>query len=254
MTNIKTLLASLGEFLIFLGQSFAWLFRRPFRFSVYLKQMENIGVRSIWIVALVGLFSGGVFALQTGYAFGLFNAESLVGATVAIALARELAPVFTSLMVIARCGSAMAAEIGTMQVSEQVEALTTMAINPVQYLVTPRLVAATLMLPLLTGLFVVIGIGGAYWVGVHYLDIPEGPFIQRLKFYLDASDIVQGMLKSALFGFMLAAISTYQGFHTTNGAEGVGRSTTRAVVVSSVTILILDYFLTTWMLELFPKF
>ncbi len=148
----------------------------------------------------------------------------------------------------------MAAEIGTMQVSEQVEALTTMAINPVQYLVTPRLVAATLMLPLLTGLFVVIGIGGAYWVGVHYLDIPEGPFIQRLKFYLDASDIVQGMLKSALFGFMLAAISTYQGFHTTNGAEGVGRSTTRAVVVSSVTILILDYFLTTWMLELFPKF
>ena len=252
--SITALIKSLGEFIIFLTQSFTWLFRRPFRYSVFLKQMEVIGVKSIWIVALVALFSGGVFALQTGYAFSLFNAESMVGATVGISLARELAPVFTALMVISRSGSAMAAEIGTMQVSEQIEALVTMAINPLQYLVTPRILASMCMLPLLTGLFMVIGIGGAYWVGVNYLGIPEGPFVQRLKFYLDASDIVQGLIKSVFFGLMLAAISTYQGFHTTNGAEGVGRSTTKAVVISSVTILILDYFLTSWMLEFFPKF
>ncbi|MBF0492464.1 MAG: ABC transporter permease [Deltaproteobacteria bacterium] len=252
--TFQSILQSIGEFFVFLGQAFAWLFRRPFRFSVFLKQMEVIGVKSTWIVVLVAVFSGGVFALQTGYAFGLFGAQTLVGATVGIALARELAPVFTALMVIARSGSAMAAEIGTMQVNEEVEALVTMAVNPIQYLVTPRLIAGIFMLPLLTGLFNVVGLLGAYWVGVSYLEIPEGPFLSRLDYYLDASDIVQGLIKAALFGLVLTAVSTYQGFHTKNGAEGVGRSTTRAVVISSVAILVLDYFLTTWMLELFPKF
>lgn len=245
---------TLGEFIFFVGKAFGWLFRPPFRFSLFLKQMEFIGVKSIWIVMLVGAFSGGVFALQTHSAFALFNAESLVGATVGISLARELAPVFTGLMVIARAGSAIAAELGTMKVTEQVDALTVMAVNPIQYLVVPRMVAGFFMLPLLTGIFNAIGILGSYVVGVQLLNIPEGPFRTQLETILDPSDIVQGLIKAAIFGFFLVALATFQGLRTTGGAEGVGRSTTRAVVLSSVTILILDYFLSSWILEYFPKF
>lgn len=251
---ILRVLSELGLFFNFVFHSVAWLFRRPFRAALFLRQMEEIGVKSTAIVLLVGIFSGAVFALQTGFAFSTFNAESLVGATVGVALSRELAPVFTALMVVARSGSSMAAEIGTMEVTEQVDALRAMAVHPLQYLVTPRLVAGMLMLPLLSALFLGIGLMGAYFVGVHLLSIPEGPFLQQLTFILDASDILQGLLKAAVFGFILAAISTYQGMSAKNGAEGVGRATTRAVVYSSVTILVLDYFLTTWILELFPKF
>lgn len=245
---------SLGERLLFVRQAVAWLFRPPFRASVFFKQMEFIGVKSIGIVLLVGVFSGGVFALQTGYAFALFNADTLVGATVGIALARELAPVFTSLMVVARAGSAMAAELGSMAVTEQVDALHAMAVNPLQYLVAPRLLAGFLMVPFLTGFFNAIGLLGAYFVGVYLLNIPEGPFLKQLDYYLDADDVVQGLCKAAVFGFVLAAISTYQGMTTQGGAEGVGRATTKAVVYSSVCILVMDYFLTTWILEYFPEF
>jgi len=234
----------MGEFLLFNLQTLRWLFRRPFRVGIFLKQMEFIGVKSIGIVILVGLFSGGVFALQTGYAFKLFNAETLVGSTVAIAICRELAPVFTSLMVIARAGSALAAELGTMVVTEQVEALSSMAINPIQYLVAPRVLAGFLMVPLLTGLFDAVGILGAYFVAVFLLRIPEGPFLSKMDYYLDPSDVVQGLIKAAVFGYLLASISAFQGIRTRGGAEGVGRSTTQAVVVSSLTILLSDFFLT----------
>ncbi len=250
----QSMTQSLGEFLLFSANALRWLFRRPFRWAVLTRQMEFIGVRSAWIVLLVAGFSGGVFALQTGDAFRLFNAEALVGSTVAIALARELAPVFTALMVVSRAGSAMAAELGTMKVTEQVDALLTMAINPVQYLVVPRVVSGFLMVPLLTGLFDVMGILGSYVVGVFLLEIPEGPFLNQMEFYLDASDIVQGLLKSAVFGLALTLICTHQGLKAKGGAAGVGQATTRAVVISSVTILLLDFFLTTWILEYFPKF
>ncbi len=252
--KIIRLLTELGLFIRFVMDAVAWLFRPPYRVSLFLRQMEYIGVKSIPIVLLVGLFSGAVFALQTGFAFATFNAESLVGATVAVALARELAPVFTALMVIARAGSGMAAELGTMEVTEQIDALQAMAIHPVQYLVSPRLLAGFLMLPLLTVMFLAIGLWGAYFVGIHLLRIPEGPFVQQLTFILDASDIIQGLLKAAVFGFVLAAVSTYQGLAARNGAEGVGKATTRAVVVSSVAVLVIDYFLTTWILEFFPRF
>lgn len=252
--RVLAILSALGDFCDFTLRSLAWLFRPPFRSQIFFKQMEYIGVKSIAIVLLVGVFSGAVFALQTGFAFSTFNAESLVGATVGVALARELAPVFTALMVVARAGSGMAAELGTMEVTEQIDALQAMAIHPLQYLVSPRLVAGVLMLPLLSAMFLGVGLMGAYFVGVHLLTIPEGPFVQQLTFVLDASDIVQGLLKAAIFGFVLAAVSAYQGMKARNGAEGVGRATTRAVVISSVSILVLDYFLTTWILEFFPKF
>ena len=178
--RIVRAVSGVGDFFLFVASAWGWMLRPPYRFSVLFRQMEFIGVKSIGIIMLVGTFSGAVFSLQTGYAFGLFNAETLVGATVGIALARELAPVFTGLMVVARAGSAMAAELGSMVVTEQVDALHTMAVNPVQYLVVPRLVAAVLMLPLLNAIFLAMGILGSYFVGVYLLNIPEGPFMTQL--------------------------------------------------------------------------
>ncbi|HSA58276.1 MAG TPA: ABC transporter permease [bacterium] len=242
----------LGEFLLFARSFFRWLFARPFRKSVFFRQMEFIGVRSLPIIALTGTFTGMVFALQTGYAFRQFNAQIFVGSTVGLALTREIAPVFTALMVAARAGSAMAAEIGTMKVTEQVDALSAMAVNPMHYLVVPRVVASVLMLPLLAGIFSYIGIVGAYFVAVHLLHIEPVVFTQKLIYYVDVDDVVGGLIKAAFFGAMLGLISCQRGYRTYGGAEGVGRSTTQAVVISSVVILVMDYFLTSWILEVFP--
>jgi phospholipid/cholesterol/gamma-HCH transport system permease protein len=242
----------LGEFLLFTKSFFAWLFARPFRQSVFFRQMEFIGVRSLPIIALTGTFTGMVFALQTGYAFRQFNAQIFVGSTVGLALTREIAPVFTALMVAARAGSAMAAEIGTMKVTEQVDALSAMAVNPIHYLVVPRVIASILMLPLLAGVFSYIGIVGAYFVAVHLLHIEPVVFTEKLTYYVDVDDVVGGLIKAAFFGAVLGLVSCQRGYRTSGGAEGVGRSTTQAVVISSVAILVLDYFLTSWILELFP--
>jgi phospholipid/cholesterol/gamma-HCH transport system permease protein len=206
--------------------------------------MEFVGVKSINVVILTGLFTGAVFALQSYYGFAMFGAESLVGSTVALALTRELAPVLTSLMVTGRAGSAMAAEIGTMRVTEQIDALTAMAVNPLQYLVVPRMLAGIIMLPLLTILTNYIGVFGSYVVGVKMLDINEGVFVQNIYNYLAMSDISMGLIKAAVFGLILSVVGCYQGYVTTGGAEGVGRSTTKAVVQACILILATDYFLT----------
>ncbi len=249
---ILTAFRQLGEFLLF-GRSFlSWIFTKPFRTSLVFRQMEFIGVKSLPIIALTGTFTGMVFGLQIGYAFRQFNAEVFVGSTVGLALTREIGPVFTALMVVARAGSAMAAEIGTMKVTEQVDALTAMAVNPIHYLVVPRVIASTVMLPLLAGLFSFIGVLGAYFVSTVLLNIDSNTFIQKLQYYVDSDDLVGGLIKAAIFGFVLALISCHRGYRTDGGAEGVGRSTTQAVVISSVTILVLDYFLTSWILEIFP--
>ncbi len=239
----------LGRWCLFAREAFRWLPQRPFRWDNFYKQCEFIGVHSTPIIALTGLFVGMVFALQTGKAFAMFNAENLVGATIGLSLTREIGPVFTALMIVARSCSAMAAEIGSMRVTEQIDALETMAVNPVHYLVVPRLVAAVIMTPLLTGLFNVIGVLGGYLVGVGILNIDGGALMQRLYYYVDGSDLYGGLFKAAWFGAIVALISCYCGFTTTGGAQGVGRSTTRAVVISSVTILVVDYFLTAWILE-----
>lgn len=250
---LKTL-EELGEFFIFFLSIFRWIFRPPFRHEQLFKQMEFIGVRSLPIIVLTATFTGMVFALQTGYTFRLFNAESLVGTTVGMSLSREIGPVFTALMVVARAGSAMAAEIGTMKVTEQVEALRAMAVSPIQYLVLPRVIAGFFMLPLLAGVFTFVGVVGAYLVSVYLLQIPEAAFVNRLVYYVDANDFVGGLIKAAAFGFSLSLISCHQGYRTYGGAEGVGRSTTRAVVISSVTILVLNYFLSTLIIEFLPDF
>ncbi len=239
----------LGRWCEFVWQAILWTFRPPYRFDQFSKQMEFVGVKSTWIIALTAFFTGAVFALQSGKVYSLFNMESMVGATVGLSLTREIGPVFAAIMVTARACSAMAAELGTMRVTEQIDALETMAVNPIQYLVVPRIVACTVMVPLLTMLYDYVGVVGSYVVGIYLLGINEGPFMHRLYYYVDADDIWSGLIKAAIFGFLIAAISCYMGYHTRSGAKGVGKATTRAVVVSAVTILITDYFLTTWILE-----
>lgn len=241
----------LGEFYNFCARSFYWLVKPPFRQQLFVDQFNRIGVDSLPIIGLVGLFTGMVFALQSTYAFKLFNAETMVGSVVGLSLTREIAPVFAALMVTARMGSSMAAELGTMRVTEQIDALDAMAVFPHQYLVVPRVFSTTLMLPLLTIFFNFIGIVGAYLVGVILMNIPEGPFFYRLEQFVDADDIMGGVIKAAFFGFILGSISCYEGFHAKNGAKGVGIATTRAVVLSSVSVLIVDYFLTQVILEYF---
>lgn len=232
--------------LMFLSILF-WMVRPPLKIRNIIKQMEFVGVKSIFVVVLTGTFTGMVMALQTYHGFRMFSAESLVGSTVALSMTRELGPVLTSLMVTARAGSAMAAELGTMRVTEQIDALYVMAANPIKYLIVPRVIAGVLMVPLLTVVSNGVGIAGSYFVGVDLLNINEGDFIKNIYKMLDLNDIYNGLVKAACFGLILSVVGCYKGFNTTGGAEGVGRATTEAVVLSSISILVSDYFLTAMM-------
>jgi phospholipid/cholesterol/gamma-HCH transport system permease protein len=239
--------AQFGSVWIMFMDSVYWTFHRPFRLAAIFKQMEFIGVKSVSVVIITGGFTGMVLALQTYYAFRSFGSEALVGATVALSMTRELGPVLTAIMVAGRAGSAIAAELGTMRVTEQIDALTVMALNPVKYLVVPRVLAGLFMLPILTAISDFMGILGGYFVGVKLLGINEGNFVSRMVRYVDLEDIYNGLAKAACFGIILALISCYKGFYAKGGAEGVGRATTEAVVASSITILIADYVLTSLM-------
>lgn len=223
------------------------MFTRPFRFRNIFKQMEIVGVESLSIVCVTGLFTGMVFAVQLYIALIMFGAAGLVGATVGLSLTRELSPVFCALMVTGRVGSAMAATLGSMRVSEQIDALDAMAVNPIHYLMVPRVLAATLMMPFLVVVFDTIGIFGAYLIGVKVLYVDPGTFINKLWWFVDPDDFWKGMIKGAVFGFIFSVVGCSKGYFTEGGAEGVGKATTEAVVVASVTILIVDYFLTRMM-------
>ena len=247
---LSTLLGAadaLGTFVILTAQTLAWSIRRPFRFAQLFLAMDFIGVQSIFIVSLTGVFSGMVLALQTVYALSQFGAQGVVGAIVAISLAREISPVFSGLMVTARAGSSMAAEIGNMRVTEQIDALATMSVSPVQYLLVPRLLASVLMLPLLCTLYSCVGMVGAWLVAVKLLGVDYGIFMANIEQRLVMDDLKMGLIKSLVFGFLISAISCYNGFHASGGARGVGIATTRAVVQSAVAILIANYFITSWL-------
>jgi phospholipid/cholesterol/gamma-HCH transport system permease protein len=220
------------------------IFRRPLRWRVYLQQLQFVGVGSLLIVLLTGAFTGMVFSVQSAYAFSLFNAEGYVGVTVTLALTRELAPVLTGLMVTGRVGSSIATEIGTMGVTEQIDALRSMAVNPVQYLVSPRMFAALTMMPVLTLMFSLVGIGGAWLVAVVGLGLDEGVFRRRILDVLIPWDVWSGLIKAAVFGLIITAISCHAGYNAAGGARGVGMATTKAVVYSSVAILMADYLMT----------
>ncbi|HOD28832.1 MAG TPA: ABC transporter permease [Syntrophales bacterium] len=234
----------MGRILLLFLSVMAWMFRPPLKARNIFKQMEFVGVKSIFVVVLTGTFTGMVMALQGYHGFRMFSAEALVGSTVALGMTRELGPVLTALMVTARAGSAMAAELGTMRVTEQIDALSVMAANPVKHLIVPRVLAGVFMVPLLTVVSDFCGIVGGYFVGVHLLDINSGIFIKNITKLVDLGDIYNGLVKAACFGLILSLIGCYKGFNTRGGAEGVGRATTEAVVLAAITILISDYFLT----------
>ena len=234
----------MGKIILLFISVLGWMFRPPLKLHNIFKQMEFVVVKSIFVVVLTGTFTGMVMPLQGYHGFRMFSAESLVGGTVALGMTRELGPVLTSLMVTARAGSAMAAELGTMRVTEQIDALYVMAANPVKHLIVPRVIAGVLMVPLLTVVSDFTGILGGYFVGVHILGINSGIFIKNMTRLVDLNDIYNGLVKAAYFGLILSLIGCYQGFNTYGGAEGVGRATTEAVVLASIAILISDYFLT----------
>lgn len=230
-----------GGMATLLGNVFLWAARPPYRFSIFFFQLDFVGVGSTLLVGLTGLFTGMVFAHQSARAFEMFNAQSLVGPTVALAITRELAPVFTALMVTMRAGSAICTELGTMRVTEQVDALETMAVNPVQYLLAPRILSGLVMVPVLVMLFDTTGITGAYLVSVILGGVSAGTFISRTQQWLDPVDFTEGMIKGAVFGVTIMVISCFKGMNASGGAKGVGKATTEAMVASAMSIFILDY-------------
>lgn len=244
--------ALFGEHIILLARALIWLFRRPFRLRLFLDQMEFVGVGSLPIIMLVGFFTGAVTALQAILALSLFEQQRYVGFGVGISLARELGPVFTALMVTARAGSGMATELASMRITEQVDALTTFAVNPVQYLVTPRLVASALMVPVLCMVFNVLGLIGGYVVAIISYQIDLGQVLELFRHGVDPIDYIQGLIKAFFFGVTMATCACYQGLNVRGGAKEVGLATTRAVVSTSVTVLVLDYLLIQIMNVLFP--
>ncbi len=235
--------AEVGAVLVFLLQTLRWTVSRPFYLKSVLKQMEQIGFNSIPVVLTTALSTGMVLALQSYTGFKRFGAETLIGTVVSLSMTRELGPVLTGLMVAGRAGAAMAAELGTMRVTEQIDALTTLATNPMKYLVVPRFVASTVMMFFLTILGMIIGIIGGYFVGVKVLGTNPVTYINNSINYTEVTDIWYGLIKALVFGAVIGIIGCYKGFNTEGGAEGVGKATTGAVVVSCMLILILDYFL-----------
>jgi phospholipid/cholesterol/gamma-HCH transport system permease protein len=241
---VVRLLDLIGDHVILLMRALAWLPRRPFRPGNYLEACEYVGVGSLPIVLLVGFFTGAVMGLQAVFAFRQFQLESFAGGTTGKALAVELAPVLSALMVAGRSGAGIATELGTMRITEQIDALESMAVSPVQFLVLPRVVAGMLMAPILSLLFFIIGMVGCYFLAVVVQHVDHGQFVLHMRDLLTITDVVQGMLKSIVFGVIVILIGCYQGFNASGGGRGVGLGTTRAVVYASVMVLITDYFLT----------
>ncbi|MGO9830347.1 MAG: MlaE family ABC transporter permease [Myxococcaceae bacterium] len=242
----ERVLAGVQAFLgvVGLGVSVArWMVRPPFRLENLFAQFDFVGVGSVLIVALTGLFTGMVFATQSWSAFERFGAESLVGPTVAITITRELAPVLSALMITMRAGSATCTELGTMRVTEQVDALETMAVSPVQYLVVPRVLAGLLMGPLLAMLFDTAGIFGGFAVAVLIKGLSVGTFLLRTQDIVGPDDVTEGLVKAAVFGLVVMLIACYRGYYASGGAKGVGQATTQAMVTSAVSVFVLDYLL-----------
>jgi phospholipid/cholesterol/gamma-HCH transport system permease protein len=244
MGRLKAALEDFGRMILFAVEMVAWTVRPPFRLELVLAQMAFIGVGSAFIVGVTGTFAGMVFALQMNFALKQFAAEAFSGGAVAFSLARELSPVFTALMVTARAGSAIATELGTMRVTEQIDAMESMAVNPIHYLVVPRVVASLVMFPVLTMLFNALGYAGGFVMGVFVARIPIGPYLAHTQEFMDVNDILHGLLKAIVFGFIVAVITTWRGYAATGGARGVGEGTTRGVVASSIFVLLADYAIT----------
>ena len=237
-------LAATGRIVLFAGLALATLFTPPFYPRAILREMVNIGYFSLPVVGLTAIFTGMVLALQSYTGFSRFAAESAVATVVVLSVTRELGPVISGLMVAGRVGAAMAAEIGTMRVTDQIDALTTLSADPLRYLVLPRLLAGAITVPMLVLVADIIGVFGGYLIGVYVLDFNPQAYLIGTREHLETSDVVHGLVKSAGFGFIVALMGCYHGYHSRGGAEGVGRATTHAVVSASILILVVDYLIT----------
>jgi phospholipid/cholesterol/gamma-HCH transport system permease protein len=258
MNNIKNGLVSLGEktiefiryigsLTLFLGQILYWIFHPPFRIKSTLRQAEKIGVSSLPIISLISLFTGMVLALQSAYQMQKIQAEMYIASLVALSLVRELGPVLAALIVAGRCGAAITAEIGTMKVTEQIDALETLATNPINYLVVPRFWAMLISLIVLTIYANFIGIVGGYIIGVYKLRIPHHMYVKMTFEPLRQSDIRNGLYKSFVFAIIICIIACFEGMRAKEGAEGVGKATTSSVVRSFVLVIAADCLLTAFM-------
>ena len=238
------ILKRMGEVVILFFRTLAWMVRPPLDFKNIINQLIEIGIKSFPVVSLVALCIGMVSALQGGHAAKYVQTMGIVAGGVALGIVRELGPVLTALMLAGRVGAGITAELGTMKVTEQIDALETLATNPIKYLAVPRFIAGIIMTPVLTIYANVVGIAGGYFIGVHKLGIGSKQYIDGTIEALTTNDISSGLIKAAVFGAIITIIGCYEGFKTEGGAEGVGRATTISVVTSSVMILAADYFLT----------
>ena len=233
-----------GKVAIFFYTSFFIAFRRPYRFEELIRHMEFIGNKSILIISVTGVFTGLALTYQIYMGFNMVNATNLVGPVVAWGITRELGPVLTGLIVAARAGGAMSARLGTMRVSEQIDALEVMGINPKHYLVSPRILAAIITMPLLCGVFDFVAIFGAHFLSINVLNLDEAIFWEKIQQWISPGDINEGLIKAAFFGIIFTAICTYMGFHAKGGARGVGEATNKGVVYSMVMIICFNFFIT----------
>lgn len=241
---VLTFMAMLGRVSVFATTGLSHCVRPPFYPRLLLRQMWEIGYLSLPVVALTTLFSGMVLALQSYTGFARFSAEGAVATVVVLSMTRELGPVLAGLMVAGRVGAAIAAEIGTMRVTEQIDALTTLSTNPYKYLVVPRIIGGMLTLPLLVLIGDLIGVMGGYIIGIYKLDFNAGSYLKNTFEFLEAIDVISGLVKAAVFGFIVTAMGCYHGYHSRGGAQGVGQATTNAVVSASILILISNYVVT----------
>ncbi len=237
-------LGTVGRLVIFTGKGLAATVQPPFYFRNLGRQMVEIGYFSLPVVGLTAIFSGMVLALQSYTGFARFSAEGAIANVVVVSLTRELGPVLAGLMVAGRIGASMAAEIGTMRVTEQLDALTTLSTNPMKYMVAPRLIAGVLMLPFLVLVADIIGVFGGYLVAVFKLGFNPANYIQSTWEFLEPMDVISGLVKAAVFGFIVTLMGCYHGYHSRGGAQGVGAATTNAVVSAAILILCFDYILT----------
>ncbi len=236
-------LGAMGRFTLFLGEAFVWTFIPPLKVSQFYRRVHFIGVRSLSVILLTGAFTGMVLGLQTFLTLSRFGSEALLGPGVALSLIREMGPVFTALMVTGRTGSALTAEIGIMRITEQIDAIQVMGLNPMRYLIVPTLLAGLTTFPLLTAIFDVVGIFGGYLVGVQLMGLSSGTYFGEMRTFVSLHDITTGLWKSLVFGVVVTWVCSYKGFFAAPGTEGVSRATTEAVVLSSVLILVWDYFM-----------
>lgn len=235
-----------GKACIFFAQSLRLIFKRPFRFEEIVKHMEFVGNKSVVIIVMTSCFTGLALAYQIYLGFKLVNAVNLVGPTVGMGITRELGPVLTGLIVAARAGGAMAARLGTMRVSEQIDAMEVMGVDPKQYLVAPRIIASVIAMPLLCGVFDFVAMMGAHFLCINVLGLDQAIFWDKIQLWLKPGDIFQGLIKAAVFGVTFAAVCTNRGFNAKGGAAGVGEATNQGVVNSMVLVIILNFFMTTF--------